>query len=96
MQTWTKKDEKAFAFIVEFEKEHMFPPTIREICEGVGVRSSSSVYNRLRKLESFGKIRIDENGRITIVGYEVVEKKKPQNEDIRSQKLVVEFQQPII
>lgn len=74
MRKWTKNDEKTLAFIIEFEKEHLFPPSIREICEGTGVRSTSSIYHRLRKLEEFNRIRIDENGRITIVGFEMIER----------------------
>lgn len=76
MSNLTEKDEATLSFIVEFIKSHLFPPTIREICEGTGVTSSSTVYNRLRRLQEFGKLRIDEYGRISPVGYSVVENGK--------------------
>ena len=80
MRRITEQDQKTLDFIVEFEKLHLFPPSIREICEGCGISSPSTIHQRLRKLEDFGKIRIDENGRIMIIGYQII--KKPEHEKI--------------
>lgn len=78
MQKYTEKDEMLLNFIIEFEKTHLFPPSIREISEGVGVKSTSSIFHRLRKLEDFKKIIIDERGRISLVGYTIIEKRLVQ------------------
>jgi repressor LexA len=44
--------------ILQFLKQpHTFPPTIREIGEAVGLRSSSTVYVHLRSLEKEGLIK---------------------------------------
>ena len=74
----TEKDLATLDYIVEFEKKHLFPPSLREICDATGLRSTSSAFNRIRKLEDYGKLTIDEIGRITIKGFKV-ESKDPEN-----------------
>ena len=68
-------DIRTLEFIVEYEKVHLFPPSLREIAERTGVRSTSSIFMRVRKLEDYGKLSIDESGRITLRGYSVVSSK---------------------
>lgn len=52
------KKEEIFEYIKKaIEKDHI-TPTIREICENVGLSSSSSVFNHLKILEQEGKIII--------------------------------------
>lgn len=36
-----------------------YPPTVREICQGVGIKSTSTVYYALEKLENKSYIRKD-------------------------------------
>ena len=49
--------------ILEYIKEEIlkrgYPPTVREICETVNLRSTSSVHSHLEKLEKNGYIRRD-------------------------------------
>ena len=49
--------------ILEYIKEEIlgkgYPPTVREICEKVGLRSTSSVHSHLNTLEENGYIRRD-------------------------------------
>ena len=51
------------AQILEFIKEQIsiknYPPAVREICEGVGLKSSSTVHSHLNILEKKGYIRRD-------------------------------------
>lgn len=49
--------------ILEFIKEQLtlkgYPPSVREICEAVGLKSTSTVHSHLNKLEKQGYIRKD-------------------------------------
>ena len=55
----TKKQEEILEFIKEEILEKGYPPTVREICETVGLRSTSSVHSHLNTLEKNGFIRRD-------------------------------------
>ena len=49
--------------ILEFIKEQLlakgYPPSVREICQAVGLKSNSTVHSHLNKLEKLGYIRRD-------------------------------------
>ena len=49
--------------ILEFIKEQLlskgYPPSVREICKAVGLKSTSTVHSHLNKLEKLGYIRRD-------------------------------------
>ncbi|WMJ82002.1 transcriptional repressor LexA [Clostridium sp. MB40-C1] len=49
--------------VYEFIKKHIlqkgYPPSVREICKGVGLSSTSTVHGHLSKLEKKGMIRRD-------------------------------------
>ncbi len=45
------------AFIRKYIRQNGFPPSLREIGDGVGLSSLSSVTHQLLQLERFGKIR---------------------------------------
>lgn len=66
--------EKVYNFLVKFITENLYAPTIREICEGTYLSSTSSVYNHLCKLEEEGRIEIKGNSSraIKLVGYKFV------------------------
>lgn len=53
-------------FIKEFIAKNGFSPTIREISEGLGLKSHSTVQEHLRKLTLAGLIAIDKNKSRTI------------------------------
>ena len=44
-------------FIREFYEENGFVPTVREICTGVGIKSTSTAWKYLSMLEDEGKIK---------------------------------------
>ncbi|NEZ46168.1 transcriptional repressor LexA [Clostridium niameyense] len=54
----TKRDE-VYNFIKLQIKEKGYPPSVREICSGVGLSSTSSVHAHLKKLEQLGLIKRD-------------------------------------
>ena len=55
----TKKQNEVLEFIKKFTLQKGYPPTVREICEGVSLKSTSSVHAHLEKLEEKGLIRKD-------------------------------------
>lgn len=50
------KQNKIYDDICDFNKEHGFPPTVREIAEMAGLASSSSAHHYLKQLEEKGYI----------------------------------------
>ncbi|MBR2644139.1 MAG: transcriptional repressor LexA [Clostridia bacterium] len=50
-----------YQFILSEQKKNGFPPTVREICEGVGLHSPSSVHRYLRILTEQGYLVGDPN-----------------------------------
>lgn len=55
----TAKQQEILEFIKDTILEKGYPPTVREICETVGLRSTSSVHSHLSSLEKNGYIRRD-------------------------------------
>lgn len=51
------KLDQTLKFISKFLATHSYPPTVREICAGVGVSSSATAQYYLNKLEEMGKIK---------------------------------------
>lgn len=51
-----RKIDEAYEFIREYIKSNDSSPTIREICDGINVKSTSTVTYYLRKLEELHKI----------------------------------------
>ena len=61
--------------IISHIKKYGYPPTVREIGKMVSLKSTSSVYRHLRKLEEQGFIINDGGSRaICVVGWEFVKK----------------------
>lgn len=46
-----KKREQIYTFLINFTKEKVYQPIIREIAHAVKIKSSSSVYRHLEILE---------------------------------------------
>lgn len=55
----TTKQQQILDYIKEEILRKGYPPTVREICEKVGLRSTSSVHSHLATLEENGYIRRD-------------------------------------
>ncbi|MGQ0678717.1 MAG: transcriptional repressor LexA [Actinomycetota bacterium] len=55
----TKRQRDILDFIVETVQDRGFPPSVREICDAVGLSSSSTVHAHLSTLEERGYLRRD-------------------------------------
>ncbi len=55
----TDKQRDILAFIERKVAERNIPPAVREICEGVGLSSTSTVHGHLERLEKKGYIKRD-------------------------------------
>lgn len=55
----TKKQEEILEYIKDQIMNRGFPPAVREICEAVNLKSTSSVHSHLETLEKNGYIRRD-------------------------------------
>ena len=55
----SKKQEEILTYIKSQILERGFPPAVREICEAVNLKSTSSVHSHLETLEKNGYIRRD-------------------------------------
>ncbi len=53
----TKRQQEILDFIKHFCVQHGFPPTIREIGEGLGISSPATIHAHLENLEEKGVIR---------------------------------------
>ena len=53
----TRKQEESYQCILNYTKEHGYPPTVREFGELIGVKSTSSAFSRIKQLEQNGYIR---------------------------------------
>lgn len=57
----TDRQQLVYDGIVEYQREHGFAPSIRELCKISGIASTSSVYSHLKSLEDLGYIRRKED-----------------------------------
>ena len=46
-------------YMITFTEEHSYPPSVREICAAVGLKSTATVHTHLRNLEKKGLITRD-------------------------------------
>ncbi len=59
MSDLTKRQRSVLEFIDEYAREHGYPPSVRDICAGLGLSSSATVHNHLRTLERKGYLKRD-------------------------------------
>ena len=57
MKGLTEKQRQIYQFIVSFQQDHGYPPSVREIGEHVGLKSPSTVHFHLKGLEEKGLIQ---------------------------------------
>lgn len=57
----TKRQSDVLNFIKKYTALHGFPPTIREICEGVNLSSPATVFVHIKNLEKQGYVRSSNN-----------------------------------
>lgn len=54
-----EKQREVYRFLLTYTEAKGYPPSVREICDAVDLRSTSSVQNHLQNLEKQGLIRRD-------------------------------------
>ena len=66
--------EKVYKYIVDYMTENQYAPSIREICKGVGLKSTSSVHMYLMSLKKAGLIdfSFDQARTIKLIGYKLI------------------------
>ncbi len=57
MNELTDKQKQVLSFIISFQDKNRYIPSVREICKGIGVTSSSTVHDYLQRMEEKGYIR---------------------------------------
>lgn len=55
----SKKQSEILKFMKDYIKDKGYPPSVREMCSGVNLKSTSSVHSHLETLEKNGYIRRD-------------------------------------
>ena len=73
MKKLTPMRQKILEFVSEFSRDNGYPPTVREICEGVGLRSPSTVHAHLKILQEGGYLEKDgrKNRSLSVCGEEM-------------------------
>ncbi len=66
MARTSDKQQKILEFLNEFIEENGYPPTVREICAAVGLKSTATVSYHLSELKRLGKIQGESNKRRAI------------------------------
>ena len=57
----TERQKGILDYIKKYSAEHGYPPAIREICKGVGLSSSATVFSHVKSLEKMGYIKKTSN-----------------------------------
>ena len=60
MARTSNKREQILNFLTQFMNEHGYAPTVREICNAVGLQSTATVHYHLNALRAAGLIEMDE------------------------------------
>lgn len=66
MPRTSDKQERILEFLNQFIEDNGYPPTVREICAAVGLKSTATVSYHLTELKRLGKIQGDSNKRRAI------------------------------
>ena len=66
MPRTSDKQEKILEFLNEFIEANGYPPTVREICAAVGLKSTATVSYHLTELKRQGRVQGDSNKRRAI------------------------------
>ena len=75
-----KTRNKILNFLIEYISIHGYPPSIKEICEDIGLSSTATIHSHLNKMFELGIIETDVGigfpRAIRIPGYKFVKIKK--------------------
>ncbi|NLZ72027.1 MAG: transcriptional repressor LexA [Clostridiaceae bacterium] len=59
--------EKVYQFIIKYVEENGYSPSVRDICNGADIKSTSTVHNHLNQLNQEGRITYSDGKRRAIV-----------------------------
>lgn len=62
-----EKIDKVLEFTQNYISDNGFPPSVREICSAVGIKSTATCHAYLKKLEQMGKITVGGNKKRAIM-----------------------------
>lgn len=77
----TKKQEEVLTFIKKYIVTNGFPPSVREICQGLGLSSPATVHTHLQQLEIKGAIKKSKS-KFRTIEVNGVNEFMPQNEEL--------------
>ena len=81
--------DRVFNFIVDYIDQNGYAPSVRDICEGVGIRSTSTVHAHLKRLEQDGRLSYESGKRRAItLSEEVVDELSNLRDSMRFLPLV--------
>lgn len=93
--TLSAKQKEILEYIIEQQETRGYPPSVREICEAVGLRSTSTVHGHLARLEAKGYIRRDPSKPRAIEICRRPEQEEPmEKQEFVPSERVVAFQNP--
>ena len=84
MNDLSSKQQQILEYMKAEVREKGYPPSVREICEAVGLKSTSTVHGHLARLEKKGYIRRDPTKPRAI---EILDE-APHNPDLPTRELV--------
>ena len=53
----TNKQKRIYEFIVDYIKENSYPPSVRDICTGLGLKSPATVHTHIKNLAELGVLK---------------------------------------
>jgi len=77
----TKRQADVLKFIKKYTAAHGYPPTIREICNGVNLSSPATVFVHIKNLEKAGYVR-SSNNKFRTLELLVENEYEEKNEDV--------------
>ena len=79
-ETLTPKQQAVYEYLLEESKIRGYPPSIKDICTALGLKSTATIHSYLAALEKKGYIRKYPTKNRT---FEIIDKSEPHNHQIR-------------
>ena len=77
----TKRQEDVLIFVKKYMATHGYPPSIREICKGVGLSSPATAHAHIKNLEKAGYLK-NENNKFRTIELLVENEYLEKNDDV--------------
>ena len=95
MSRLSKKQSIVYDYIARFITKHHYAPTVREICEGVGLESPSTVHEHLVQLKAKGLISYEPKTPRTIQILNLAEELEEYRKEYGKEPSIVELSIPL-